>query len=113
MLKIDCDIGKLFCHCRWLAINNKAADESDFGFFHDTGRELVEPAEGTPPLGCVDMQFIPFTVPEETLLVKYNITVEEFNTIGNYLKERLSFGRCTHCTNKARRQQEYEVINEH
>lgn len=82
--------GTAFCCTLTFIINDKDADEYDFGSKGDISPETAE------PYGCGDMQFEP-KQPDQEVLAKYGIDELEYWTIANTLASGLSFGRCGWC----------------
>lgn len=62
----------------------------DFGDVYDHNEEAKE------PYGCGDMYFEP-NLPTSEVLQRYNITVDEYNTICMKLENKLYVGKCGWC----------------
>lgn len=78
------------CTLQYCTINGVVLEYEDFGSKGDMDMGNAE------PYGCGDMQFIPDEEIEESVLCKYNITVEEARQIQDKL-QCLSFGKCGWC----------------
>lgn len=78
------------CRLEVFTINEKDADQEDFGDIYDHHKEDAE------PYACADMQFnsVPAT---KKVLDKYNITEEEYYNICKELEYKLRVGRCGWC----------------
>ena len=75
------------CPCK---INNVNLDYNDFGEKYD-----IEP-ENAEEFGCGNMQFMPFVEIKQDILIKYNLTEDEYRKIQDKL-DCLSFGCCGWC----------------
>lgn len=78
------------CATSTFKVNNIHADASDFGYMHD------EDPENAEDYGCGNMQFVPKPA-SVSVLAKYNISLDDYNTICARLKDGLSFGSCGWC----------------
>lgn len=78
------------CELEVFTINGKAANYMDFGSVYDHNEEVRE------PYGCGDMYFEP-ELPTSEVLERYNITVDEYNTICKELENKLYVGKCGWC----------------
>ena len=78
------------CELETFTINGKAANSTDFGDAFDHDEEYSE------PYGCGSMYFEP-KLPTSEVLQRYNITVDEYNTICMELKDKLNVGKCNWC----------------
>ena len=78
------------CELEVFTINGKAADYRHFGsvFDHNEGKRKH--------WGCGDMYFEP-QLPTSEVLERYNITVDEYNTICKELADKLYVGKCGWC----------------
>ena len=78
------------CQLEVFTINGKAANCDDFGdtFDHNEGAK--------EPYGCGDMRFEP-NLPTSEVLQRYNITVDEYNTVCMELLKKLDVGKCGWC----------------
>ena len=77
------------CYCEIFVINGIKADEDDFGNGADDGYG--------ENYCCEDRVFAPRLATQE-ILNKYNINLNEYNTIANELVGKLSFGACCMCS---------------
>lgn len=77
------------CELEEFTINGKAANSRDFGstFDHNEKRKSY---------GCGDMRFEP-NLPTSEVLQRYNITVDEYNTVCMELLKKLDVGKCGWC----------------
>lgn len=78
------------CELEVFTINGKAANYRDFGDVYEHNEEAKE------PYGCGDMYF-ESKLPTSEVLQRYNITVDEYNTICTELKNKLYIGKCGWC----------------
>ena len=78
------------CHLSVFTINGINADENDFVDKYDHDEENAE------DYGCGDMRadILPAT---EEVLIKYGISITEYNEIASKVSEELSFGCCGWC----------------
>lgn len=81
---------RALCSHETFAINGIAADSDDFGNKGDCAPELAE------PYGCGDMQFTR-RLATDSVLLKYNINLSEYDEICQRLEDGLSFGMCGWC----------------
>jgi hypothetical protein len=79
------------CNLEVFEVNGRAAEKDDFGYSEDWDSYSAE------PYGCGDMTFVPYKVPPEGVLKKYEITEEEWGTVAESLKETLYVGQCGWC----------------
>ena len=78
------------CKLATFTVNGIDAEYDDFGEKNDTDMENAE------DYGCGNMEFTPKPATDE-VLSKYKISVGEYNTIAEELKDKLSFGQCSWC----------------
>jgi len=78
------------CKLEVFIINGIAANSMDFGDVYDHNEKAKE------PYGCGDMYFEP-KLPTSEVLQRYNITVDEYNTICRELEKKLFVGECGWC----------------
>lgn len=78
------------CELEEFTINGKAANSRDFGDIFDHNEAERK------PYGCGDMRFEP-KLPISEVLQRYNITVDEYNTICKELGYKLHVGKCNWC----------------
>lgn len=78
------------CELEMFTINGKTAEYRDFGSVFDHNESEKE------PYGCGDMYFEP-KLPTSEVLQRYNITVDEYNTICIELENKLYVGKCGWC----------------
>lgn len=78
------------CELEVFTINGIAANSMDFGNMYDHNEEAKE------PYGCGDMYF-ESKLPTSDVLQRYNITVDEYNTICIDLENKLYVGKCGWC----------------
>jgi len=78
------------CATKEFVINGISADSGDFGTQGDRNSWEAE------DYACADMQFNrePAT---QTILDKYGISLDEYDTIASELEDRFSFGSCGWC----------------
>ena len=84
------------CELATFTINGKAANKDDFGDVYDHNKEEIDETDDVELYGCVDVQFDP-KPPTAEVLQRYNITVDEYNTICRKLENELCIGRCGWC----------------
>lgn len=78
------------CELQTFVINGVNADYEDFGEKYDDGPANAE------DYACGDMTFYPKPATDVTLS-KYKISADEYNTITEELRDKLSFGNCGWC----------------
>ena len=78
------------CELEVFTINGIAANSMDFGDVYDHNEKSKE------PYGCGNMYFEP-KLPTSEVLQRYNITIDEYNTICMELRNKLYVGRCGWC----------------
>lgn len=78
------------CELEVFTINGIAANYRDFGNVFDHNEEVEE------LYGCGDMYFKP-NLPTSEVLQRYNITIDEYNTICMELENKLYVGKCGWC----------------
>jgi len=78
------------CALKTFTIKGMDGEYSDFGTKRDESPETAE------DYGCGDMKFTSKPATEK-VLSKYNISLEEYQTICEKLDEALSFGECGWC----------------
>lgn len=89
-MELKLSIAKCLCWAEEFIINGVKADSSDFGNQYDDNPEDAE------PYGCGDMKFFAKEA-TESVLQKYNITMQEYEEIAVKLTNGLSFGQCGWC----------------
>lgn len=77
------------CALKEFSVNGIKAQECDFGRMEDTNKAEAEP--------CGGMEFIPDEEPKEKVLEKYNISIEEWKEVCEYLENVLHVGKCSWC----------------
>lgn len=82
--------GALPCELEVFTINGITADYRDFGNTFDHNEEAAE------PYGCGEMRF-ESKLPTTEVLQRYNITVDEYNTVCIELRNKLDVGECGWC----------------
>jgi len=89
-MKLEFEVFSALCHMKLFRINEKSADENDFGSRSD------KDVENAGDYCCGNMTFERNPSNKE-ILNKYNITEEEYQEICGKLEKELSFGDCGRC----------------
>jgi len=79
------------CTTAVFEINGITADESEFGHGKDISPHSAEPY-------CCGYREWTASLPDQEVLDKYKITVDEYRQICDQLEEGLSFGPCGMCS---------------
>ena len=89
-MELILEISSSFCQPKKFEINGISADRSEFGTSYDNN------PENALPYSCANRIFSGYKSTKE-ILIKYNITENEYNEIVYLLEEKLSFGCCGLC----------------
>lgn len=86
------------CSLSLFVINGKEAEAEDFvdKYDHSPEEAYDYSPEEAKNYGCGDMRAEPLPV-NQKILIKYDITEEEYFIIANDIAEKLSFGNCEWC----------------
>lgn len=89
-MKYELEVYDALCATAIFTINGIEANAEDFGDLYDCEPRMDE------EYGCGNRIF-EVRPPSPEILQKYNITKEEYATISEELREKLSFGSCSWC----------------
>ena len=90
--------GSLPCEAESFVINGVVGSKSDFGCNSDVGSFDYEYGEWDDEnWACADNQFVPDDKPQDGVLEKYSITLDEFREVQDRLKVEFNIGGCEWC----------------
>lgn len=90
----EVDVYAALCECATFSVNG-----IDWADYEDFGVKFDRDSDNAPDYCCGDMRFTRHTDRDKIVkcLVKYGITMEQFNEICDVLEDKLSFGSCGWC----------------
>jgi hypothetical protein len=88
--RVKLQVYDALCSLKTFTIDGERVDEDDFFYKDDVGRDYAE------PYACGNMQGTALKATDK-VLKKYNLTVDEFNTVAEEAADLVSFGSCGWC----------------